>query len=180
MCIIGGILYIYFQATLYIEPVTRYICEKCRQHSHNVCIIIIISKYAFAFRFGIRTRFFNLQIINFIFHCALRYHFQARCFENEGGYFSFLKMNLEFQICHHTLCISCYEKFMLQNDSGRRVTTYLGLSMEMTTCCIASCDKEIPTVCLKAMDMAIRGEKIAVRYLHLIWNYFSFLLVVSC
>lgn len=53
---------------------------------------------------------------------------------------------------------------MLETDSGRRVTTYLGLSMEMRECFMPSCDKEIPTVCLKAMDMAIRGDIIAVRY----------------
>lgn len=36
--------------------------------------------------------------------------------------------------------------------------------MKMTKCCVPNCDMEIPSACLKAIELAIKGDEIAVKY----------------
>ncbi|XP_062602841.1 uncharacterized protein LOC134264564 [Saccostrea cucullata] len=63
--------------------------------------------------------------------------------------------------CDHKICVSCFEKYILEAENTRQAR-YLDLPMEMKKCYQSFCDKEIPTVCLKAMHMAIKGDPIAV------------------
>ncbi|XP_062573638.1 uncharacterized protein LOC134235516 isoform X2 [Saccostrea cucullata] len=70
-------------------------------------------------------------------------------------------VSVRIRLCDHKMCISCFEKYILEVEN-RRQTRYIDLPMEMKKCHQSFCDKEIPTTCLNAMNMAIKGDPIAV------------------
>lgn len=70
-------------------------------------------------------------------------------------------MLVEFQTCIHRVCLPCVHT-ILEEDTQRKKANFMGFPIEIMECPAPDCLKQIPIVCLKAMEMALKGNLIGV------------------
>lgn len=68
---------------------------------------------------------------------------------------------VEFQTCIHRVCLPCVHT-ILEEDTQRKKANFMGFPIEIMECPDTDCLKQIPIVCLKAMELALKGNLIGV------------------